>query len=852
MDLIVNTFQSGELSPEMDARTDLPEYYQGARLAENFIVKPTGGMTLRQGFEHIAAAYSHSYQSRLVGFVKGTDKYTLEFSHLKMRVFKDGAIVLGGGGVPYELTTPWTAVQVQQLVFATKGQAIFHPDLVPYELTCTSDASWTLTAFDSEYGPFLDENDVATLTIDPSATTGNITLTASAALFDAGHVGSIWMLTHDAAALSVTGTFSSVSTSTTVTRQGIWTVFLWNTANEFYGTVRLQKSMDSGSTWLDVQVWDWSGGANIGYQSLKGEETEIGVQYRLNCTQWAYGACYYTLSFAMVKQQGIVEITAVTNSMLAAATVLVTLGGTYATSKWREGAWSTYQGFPQLGCVHESRIYAARTERKPTGIWAGKPFLRRKNGRLMDSGTTYEASDAFSRVLDIDECNAIEWLASLWVLLVGGDGSVSKVIGASEYQPVTGADFQAMPQAGLGSAAVQPVKLSGFLVYTARNARRVYEMTYSDDARVYAPEDLTFLADHIAGDGIAGWAFQQQPYPILWAYTTGGELIALTRDREKQIKGWHRHPMADAVVEGLAVIPGTTEDEVWITVRRTVNSSTYRSIERLKSFGHWTDQRDCFFVDSGTTWDGGAAKTITGIAIDAVTNRVTVTAAAHGFSNDWTVKLSGVVGMTDVNGKVYTVADKTADAFVLKTREGSGYIDGSLFTNQTYTSGGTAERVANSVSGLTQLAGEDDMAVLLDGQPATGDVTAAGVYTIGAKDRHYHNTIAIGRPIVGKLSPMRPEVRTADGTVQGQKKRIVSCGVRLYQSAGGKIGTSADDVVKIVYDEAGDEIEQPYAIIDGDKIQDGPGGWDENGDIHIETDCPLPMTVTAILFGLEA
>jgi hypothetical protein len=44
-------------------------------------------------------------------------------------------------------------------------------------------------------GPYLDENDTAT-TLTPSGTTGSITLTASVALFDPLHVGSIWRLKH--------------------------------------------------------------------------------------------------------------------------------------------------------------------------------------------------------------------------------------------------------------------------------------------------------------------------------------------------------------------------------------------------------------------------------------------------------------------------------------------------------------------------------------------------------------------------------------------------------------------------------------------------------------------------------
>lgn len=63
-------------------------------------------------------------------------------------------------------------------------------------------------------------------------------------------------------------------------------------------------------------------------------------------------------------------------------------------------------------------------------------------------------------------------------------------------------------------------------------------------------------------------------------------------------------------------------------------------------------------------------------------NPVVITATAHGFSNGDTVYIDGVIGMTQLNGKTFTVANKTADTFEL-----SG-IDGSAYT--AYSSAGTA------------------------------------------------------------------------------------------------------------------------------------------------------------------
>jgi len=71
-------------------------------------------------------------------------------------------------------------------------------------------------------------------------------------------------------------------------------------------------------------------------------------------------------------------------------------------------------------------------------------------------------------------------------------------------------------------------------------------------------------------------------------------------------------------------------------------------------------------------------------------NPAVVTASSHGFSNGDFVILSSVVGMTEVNGKTFKVADKTTNTFELQDVDGTD-INSSAFT--TYSSGGDANRI---------------------------------------------------------------------------------------------------------------------------------------------------------------
>ena len=99
------------------------------------------------------------------------------------------------GGSPYEIVTPYSDTQVGSLKYAQNADIMWvtHGSYPLKKLSRTGHTSWTLTSADLKWGPFLDTNTTST-TLQPSATTGSITLTASSATFQSGHVGSVWSL----------------------------------------------------------------------------------------------------------------------------------------------------------------------------------------------------------------------------------------------------------------------------------------------------------------------------------------------------------------------------------------------------------------------------------------------------------------------------------------------------------------------------------------------------------------------------------------------------------------------------------------------------------------------------------
>jgi len=98
-----------------------------------------------------------------------------------------------------------------------------------------------------------------------------------------------------------------------------------------------------------------------------------------------------------------------------------------------------------------------------------------------------------------------------------------------------------------------------------------------------------------------------------------------------------------AIVESIAVVPGDlNEDSLYMVVKRTVNGSTVRYIEYFGAFDFGSNIEDAFFVDSGLTYSGSAATSISGLGH---LEGQTVSILANGATHPDKVVTSGAVAL---------------------------------------------------------------------------------------------------------------------------------------------------------------------------------------------------------------
>jgi hypothetical protein len=93
--IIQTSFNSGEWSPNLNARVDLKQYRSGAALLQNFFVDYRGGATASPGTKYIQQALADKV--RLIGFQASfTVSYILEFGGGYVRFYNNGSPVLEG------------------------------------------------------------------------------------------------------------------------------------------------------------------------------------------------------------------------------------------------------------------------------------------------------------------------------------------------------------------------------------------------------------------------------------------------------------------------------------------------------------------------------------------------------------------------------------------------------------------------------------------------------------------------------------------------------------------------------------------------------------------------------------
>jgi len=284
--------------------------------------------------------------------------------------------------------------------------------------------------------------------------------------------------------------------------------------------------------------------------------------------------------------------------------------------------------YPAAIAFYQQRLILGGTNNYPDKVWLSKV------GDVLD----FKMPEGLEFQVWHNRGLILHWLAGKSEIAFGADSCEGVVSGA----PISDANYQLRVESGYGVENVQGQLVNERIIFIQDGGKRVREFAYHEEAAGWLSPDLTLFADHITGDGIVETAVQRSPDTILWCVRSDGVLAALTYEYRYGVAGWSRIVMADSgIVESIAIVRGTSEDEIYVSVQRTVNDTTKRFIEYFAPRDFGSDQADAFFVDSGITWDGDDEETLTDIT---QAEPPVVACASHPFSDGDLVRFSDVVG----------------------------------------------------------------------------------------------------------------------------------------------------------------------------------------------------------------
>lgn len=292
------SFNAGELSPQVDARSDVDKYRAGCRTLENMIPRIYGTAERRPGTKYIDTCNG---VARDIPFIySNTISYICLLEDQKMYFYYDGGRVLDSDGRRLSIDTPYLAADLFQIQYKQSNDVMWlvHPDYAPRKLSRTSANSFSLDIIPLNDGPFQKRHDLAFddgMTMTPSAT-------FSVATDDISDEATAYFASH-----SESTTFGAAKAfDDRLTGAGCyWQSSTGNFQNEYVGCqfssgktikqvriapfavkpsltwlpdyfsnpryIKIDASND-GTSWTNIPINGWSGNC----QSYNGDEAELG------------------------------------------------------------------------------------------------------------------------------------------------------------------------------------------------------------------------------------------------------------------------------------------------------------------------------------------------------------------------------------------------------------------------------------------------------------------------------------------------------------------------------------------------------------------------------------------------
>ncbi len=501
-----------------------------------------------------------------------------------------------------ELPCPWAEADLPNLRWDQSADVVYVAckDYKQRMFQRRSFDSWSIVEYEPDDGPFFTYNQTATR-LTPSDISGDITITASRSFFRSGHDGALFRI--DSVGQQVQADITAEDQYTDeirVTGVGATRAFAIVIAGTWTATITLQRSVAEPGAWVDVSTY--TGNVSTTYNDALDNQI---IYYRIGVKagDFTSGTADVSLVFSGGSRTGIFRITSVASTTSANARVIVALGGTDSSSAWAEGMWSDYSGWPSSAALYEGRMW-----------WAGKDRIW---GSVSDEYESFDDevdgdSGPIIRTIGAGPVDTINWLLPLQRLILGTAGAEKSARSTSFDEPLTPTNINLKDASTQGSSFIAAAKIDSRGVFVQRSGKRIYQLSYNIQSNDYETTDMSVLNPDIGNPSILKVVVQRQPDTRIHCIRSDGKVAVLIFDPVETVTCWVLVE-TDGIVEDAVVLPGTDEDDLYYIVRRTIDGSTVRYLEK------WAKEDECVgaavtrLADSFYLYSGASTATITGL-----------------------------------------------------------------------------------------------------------------------------------------------------------------------------------------------------------------------------------------------
>lgn len=836
------SFAGGEVSPEMYGRIDDNKYQSGAATMRNFIAKPQGPAENRPGFAYVNEVKNSTKKTRLIPFTFNTTQtMVIEMSPGYFRFHTMGGTLLSGG-VPYEIANPYAEADLFDIHYVQSADVLtlVHPNYPPKELKRLGATNWTLT--DVSFAPSVSSPTGVTAT-STGFTTGKynyyykVTAIASDEVSESAPSGEALGAAKAISAITkanpgvITTATHGLSVGDKVYISGIAGMTELNDkyyiVNTVPSTTELTLKTTSGTIVDTTSYGTYTSGGNVYPAFIRSNLLETGCTNTISWNAVA-GAVRYNVYKLQGGIYGYIGQTAGTS--IIDDNIGPDMGVSPPTYDSVFGSAGNYPG--AVSYFEQRRVFAGTTN-DPQTIWMTKSGTESN----MSYSLPIKDDDRIKFRVAAREANTIRHIVPLTQLLLLTAAAEWRVTSVNS-DAITPTTISVRPQSYVGSNNVQPVLVNNTMIYAASRGGHVRELGYSWQANGFVTGDMSIRATHLFDEyNIVDMAYSKAPTPIVWMISSSGKLLGLTYVPEQSIGAWHQHD-TDGLFESCTVVAEGNEDVLYAVIKRTINGSSKRYVERMRT-RLIDDPAKAFFVDSGASYDGtntgSTTATITGTGYTPA-DTLTIFMSASTFTYPGTTNVGDAIVLTDAAGNKYRVTITS----VLAVNEALGKVDNELPAELQDTATTNWALAINDVTGLSWLEGKT-VNILADGSVHPQRVVTSGAISL---DRAA-TIINVGLPITADLKTLPVAQQIDGGMGQGRMKNVNKAWLRVYQSSGIFVGPDENNLV-----EAKQRTTEPYGSPPALKSQEilvmTTPSWADSGQVFIRQSDPLPLTLVGL------